>query len=167
VTHEPLSIFIWASTVPNAFRHEIAHGRHEVILFALETYGRLQPLTPKIMDRMRIYVAHFHKTRDPVEFSAHNSGLIRHRWVRELSTMRARALVHCLGACAGHVSAIGYRIHLHVALVKMVKARPQPLTVSRQNGKSKASNVNGFSSSSCHTQECARIPCSLNCLNHL
>ena len=85
-----------------AYNHEITQGRHEVVPFAVETYGRLHPAALNLLDRMSRCAARRHKTRDPADFAAHNAGHIRHRWVRELSTVRARALGYWLRGHTRH-----------------------------------------------------------------
>jgi len=85
-----------------AYNHEITQGRHEVVPFAVETYGRLHPAALNLLDRMSRCAARRHKTRDPADFAAHNAGHIRHRWTRELSTVRARALGYWLRGHTRH-----------------------------------------------------------------
>ena len=86
----------------DAYSHEISRGRHEVVPFAVETYGRLHPAALNLLDRMSRCAARRHKTRDPADFAAHNAGHIRHRWTRELSTVRARALGYWLRGHTRH-----------------------------------------------------------------
>ena len=85
-----------------AYSHEVSQGRHEVVPFAVETYGRLHPAALNLLDRMSRCAARRHKTRDPADFAAHNAGHIRHRWTRELSTVRARALGYWLRGHTRH-----------------------------------------------------------------
>ena len=56
-----------------------------VVPIAVETYGRFHPAAHNLLARMSRGSARRHKTRDPEDSTAHNTGHIRHRWVRELS----------------------------------------------------------------------------------